>query len=482
MKTEVSKKAQSILTHPFVIGAFLAYVINNHILQIYFPSWLTGKLSDFAWLFFVPYAILFLATSLFPKKLDEKSQFQTAVFLLVGIAFTLIKTNIAVNQTFVGTFEKLFKLPIQIILDPSDLLALFSLAGSFYFWKGYRPKEQKLSFSKSFFFLGILLIFTLADAPRPDYGITSLRISQDSIVATSTYAKYFSDDGGLSWEEHPTGNSLPENEHRIPTPTFITSEDGSLQVRIKENRKIEISTDNGKTWMLEYDLKPENEAQRAYYEITHAYNFGIQDMIIDPVSENIIFAMGNEGILMRTKTDEWKWISVGNYTVPDYTDIVLKTLLAGEFFLALAVGLLIFSSIGHALYSEMKNEDIWLLLIILNWIILGFMFFIDGPKQPDGTYTGAIITIILQAMLVLPVIIAIHYLVRAIQTSTFRKTFLYLPLGTIIYIAPYYLWAKNIVKTYSVATIIAITSIAIIISVGIARISLEKTGANEEET
>jgi len=49
------------LTHPLVLLSITILLLNDHVLKVYSPSWLTGKLSDFMGVFFFP---IFLSTIL----------------------------------------------------------------------------------------------------------------------------------------------------------------------------------------------------------------------------------------------------------------------------------------------------------------------------------------------------------------------------------------------------------------------------------
>jgi hypothetical protein len=45
------------LSHPYSVAAAVTLAVNDHILKGLAPGWLTGKLSDFAGLFFFPYLL-----------------------------------------------------------------------------------------------------------------------------------------------------------------------------------------------------------------------------------------------------------------------------------------------------------------------------------------------------------------------------------------------------------------------------------------
>jgi hypothetical protein len=50
--TSADNRSLACLTHPFSLAAMALLLLNDHIFRVFWPSWFTGKLGDFAWLFF----------------------------------------------------------------------------------------------------------------------------------------------------------------------------------------------------------------------------------------------------------------------------------------------------------------------------------------------------------------------------------------------------------------------------------------------
>ncbi len=479
MKAENSKKAQSILTHPLVLGAFFVYVINNHVLQIYSPSWLTGKLSGFAWLFFAPYTILFLATLLLPRKINVSSKFQAAIFMLAGIIFALIKTNTTLNQVFVNTLKKIIQTPVQIIVDPSDLLALIALIGSFYFWKSYFPAKTNLAFSRNLLFIGLFSFFTLADAAAGDYGITYIETYEGILYAHSDYVDYRSNDGGFTWEEAEENIELPIYD----SDQWAYSKDKLIQARFDYSKKIEITTDGGKTWSIEYTLEPVTEAQKAYYVQNRKGNpffeQGPFDVEIQETTNNAIFAMGQEGVLIRQPNAKWTWVRVGTYQRIAPSSLgLLVSILWGEGLLGLASGMLIFSTISLKLFRQKK---IWWLMVMLGWAGIAISLSINQPALSGGGYDLTYAIIVVTAGLIIPFGLGIRYFGLALLNDQLFKFGIYAGLALVFFITPYVLWIMNIIHQYETATLFAISIQVILLTIGtIATSPLSKTKSINE--
>jgi hypothetical protein len=107
----------SLLLHPLPLAAIALTAVNDHLLKGagVLPGWLTGKLSDFAGLFFFPIAVVAAWRAVTRGRWPR-----------VDAAMPAIAAAIT------GAFMALFKLspwvcarlPVSIVADPSDLLAL----------------------------------------------------------------------------------------------------------------------------------------------------------------------------------------------------------------------------------------------------------------------------------------------------------------------------------------------------------------------
>ena len=123
------------LSHPLMLLSILILLINDHILKVYAPSLLTGKLSDFAGLFFFPFIVaagLSLAFSKF--KLSRQRIGQTA-FGLTAAWFALLKTVPLVNSLTAQLASVFVGAPARLMLDPTDLVALVMLWPAWLLWQ-----------------------------------------------------------------------------------------------------------------------------------------------------------------------------------------------------------------------------------------------------------------------------------------------------------------------------------------------------------
>ena len=115
------------LLHPVALTAIAVLVINDHILKDAYPGWLTGKLSDVAGIVFFP---LLVAALLAPVLRVDRDRLLRGIVIATAIGFAAIKLwepATVVCEHVLGALQ-LSPGPVQIVRDPTDLLALAALA------------------------------------------------------------------------------------------------------------------------------------------------------------------------------------------------------------------------------------------------------------------------------------------------------------------------------------------------------------------
>jgi hypothetical protein len=315
-RIEITRKAASALLHPLCLGAILLLLLNDHLLRRFWPSWLTGKLGDFAWLFFFPFVTLILLAWISPVRLCRRNWLALAAFGLVGGVFSLAKTIPACHRLLVQVAEASLGMPVGWRLDPTDLIALPTLLAAWGLWRG-TPELLAVRLRPIWVILPVCAWLTIANASYPDVGIAWVGYQDCKVYASSTHDHYVSPDGGKTWQnlaELPQGLSAPSwgYEGYASMQSWDTLEDparpGRL-LRYKSNEDIESSSDGGQTWQVDYQLKPISEVQRAYYtKVNNGFAFAGDWPVMavaDPGTKNIIFAMGHAGVLVRRADGSW---------------------------------------------------------------------------------------------------------------------------------------------------------------------------------
>jgi hypothetical protein len=112
--------------HPLVLTAIFLVALNDHYLkQSGLAGLLTGKLSDFAGLFFFPFLLIDLA-SLICRRWQESAGLFVACAAFTGISFTALKCSPLALQIYRDLYASLGA-QVSVVRDPSDLYALIML-------------------------------------------------------------------------------------------------------------------------------------------------------------------------------------------------------------------------------------------------------------------------------------------------------------------------------------------------------------------
>jgi hypothetical protein len=122
------------LASPLSLVAIAVILINDHVLKQLWPSPMTGKLSDFAGLYFAPYVVL-VAIFAMPFGAFRRRPFAVAcvAYLAIATAFAALKLSETTAAPLLALASGL-GLPVVITVDPSDLTALCTLPLSYAAW------------------------------------------------------------------------------------------------------------------------------------------------------------------------------------------------------------------------------------------------------------------------------------------------------------------------------------------------------------
>jgi hypothetical protein len=107
------------LARPSFVFALALLLANDLVLKAAYPGWITGKLSDFAGLFVLPYFLAWL----WPSR---------RLALHVGVALAFVAWKLPLSRPFVELWNAAPSFDIARVEDLTDLIALPSVALSFF--------------------------------------------------------------------------------------------------------------------------------------------------------------------------------------------------------------------------------------------------------------------------------------------------------------------------------------------------------------
>jgi hypothetical protein len=461
MRNPAFERAVQALMHPVSLSAVVVLLINDHLLRWRWPSWWTGKIGDVAWLIFAPALLAALLAWFAPQSLRRfPTRLGGLALALVGGAFVLVKTLPAAHVAFQHLYNGLLPWDSMLRRDPSDLLALPALFIAAWVWRRPRLRWSKRSLPRrAWLIISLATLATVANSAAPDLGITCLAVTDDRIEAYHIYSYneiFVSRDGGLTWqatdvETPPVDLGGCENR-----PDRWTIETPNAHYRFTQGESIERSTDGGQTWQIEFELG-DNEPRIAYYRKTRSsIPLGAsypKDAVWDPESDHVIAAMGQDGVLVRTPEDGWRWVTVGRYQFESPTRLRrLAVLLQGEMVLAGFLAALLFNTWCA------RGTRRWLIsVLIIGWAL--WLLTVLWKPALKSNYDGFITVFLHIGAGVFVVPLSILHIVQLIRKKrTFHLwTALLLIAAGLLFLMPYVGWTLGILSRYNTALIVAVS-------------------------
>lgn len=351
--------------HPLTWLCIGLLLLNDHLLKAVAPSWMTGKLSDFAGLFFFP-LLLAAGLSLLLDRLRCPARATGAIsFALTGTWFILLKTVPWANALTAQAASWLLGRPAAYALDPTDLLALAALPPAWWLWNRPPPANPRRVARVA---LAAAALASLATSPLPPFhqadrvgysGGTVYAIDLDSsCIAYST-------DGGTDWQ-------VPYfEEQRAPAGTFhavvyplvaCDPRDPQHCYRISGREEIEASSDGGQTWQVDWSIPAGRRTFMQRYLDQRGYGRPLDAPPRDIVffehggSRYVLVAVGPEGVMRRLLPDgEWERIGICNAQPTPYLD-TKDVLLLVRWETAAAFGLALLALCGSCAVVAWTNR------------------------------------------------------------------------------------------------------------------------------
>ncbi len=374
------------LAHPLSLISLAVLLLNDHVLKLLVPSWLTGKLSDFAGLFFFPFLLAALLGFLLRERCTNR-QIGLLAFGITAVWFVMMKTTIWGNVVTEQLASLILQTRTQIVQDPTDVMAVSIMIPGWVLWdrtKTTRPPKW------AWLVLLLAAFAAMATSPYP----LSPRINRvvwmgDTFVAGGVNSpSATSTDGGKTWtvSEQPFPKNAPSWEvyRGICEPNLPTT-----CYRLTQNftyHDIEWTQDGGKNWSIFWEiprgrlplLERLGNQNCGMSGCQRQFEPGLTDIALGaPFDANgratLIAAMGTEGVMVRTPTGEWSQHGVGPVvpTPMRITSLDQVSVINPELEISLYLGLaalVIFAAVGWEIVGGTAAVD----QMGPVWTILGF--------------------------------------------------------------------------------------------------------------
>lgn len=460
-----------LLSHPISLLATIVWLVNCLVFQPLWPSFWTGKLGDFAGLFALPFLVGF-CISLVSRPLKISPRWNLALALILpGGFFSLVK----IFPNFTELFNQI--MATRITSDISDLAALPMLGCSALLWRWAirRPIQRH---SSQWLAVPFALLVCLADMAAPDYGIKCLSANGDTLHAASIVNQRFvSTDGGLTWQTDTSEVYDICAYGNIPLPAALEDPIRGLQYRFPDRSTVEISSDSGTTWTTETVDTHLSEAEWDYIRMTRSWNplldEGILNGVIDPGSGNLVLAMGQQGILVRSPEGLYTWADAGVYrhhTLARAGASGFFTLLIMPLLAVLLAGLLAMRT-----WALKKDSTPWqVVLTVLCWLITLLAWILSFPALIYNQSLMNQINIIFfpLAFLLLIMMDVLAASRMKADTSWWTRLIPFAALISLISFLFFVAWYLDWIKSFSLAALLSGLAVILLIIIKHARIRL----------
>jgi hypothetical protein len=336
-------RALAVFRQPLVWAAIGLLVVNDHVLKTAAPGWLTGKLSDFAGLFFFPLLLAVPIAAILPRRAGTRAVGVMA-FGLTAVWFAAIKTVAPANDLTAGLVGTVLGGgPARIALDPTDLVALAALWPAWRLWRRLPAPADPVRWPRravGTIALGVAALATMATSPPPHAVVTRLAVDGGKVYASGKdMGIERSEDGGESWQQEHQW-SEPGSSARGPQALYTNRPSPVVQCvpgdprtcyRTAPAGRVEVSRDGGVNWSTAWALPRQDYMRRLHDSgppvsgvvAEGPFDPGPHDLVVLPQGGGyrLIVALGSEGVVVRTPDGEWaQWPTTMAYPTPPRAD------------------------------------------------------------------------------------------------------------------------------------------------------------------
>ena len=362
MKSSFRHRCASALMHPATVAAVAVLLLNDVVFKSMWPdSWVTGKLSDLAWVVFASPLLAFLLSFLAGRSIRGRRAAFLASYVALPLLYVAFNTFEPVHDAILRGLSIASGGTAGSPLDVTDSLVIpFGLGIALWVWQRCVASAESLRVRWGLLVAGVAALASVATSePDTAVGVKDVGITADRTVAAATRLEgnFQSEDGGLSW----TSASIDGNEIRwggesaeTPRGTYVIQGPDIVLFGADGGSELAYSTaymqEEGNVWVQERATARLNER-----EATTAP----RRIVYDERSGNLIAAMGIQGVVVGAPDGVWTRHAVGRYSPVDFSFSSKTGLLLSNIGLWAAALALSLSMTGIALVlSRYRREDL----------------------------------------------------------------------------------------------------------------------------
>ena len=329
MNSDFRRQCESALTHPVTVAALGMLLVNDLLLKSLWPdSWITGKLSDLAWVIFASPLLAFLLSFIVEvSRLRQKDAF-VGSYIGLPLLYAAFNTLVPVHDAILGVISTVSGGTAGSPMDVTDSLVIpVGLGVALWVWRRPRILPDSLRARTCLLVACVAALASIATSyPDVLYGITNVGTSSDGAVyASASSLEYFpqrpqyqSNDGGLTWGG-TTGepDEIEWGARNAETPAGRYMIHGTNVVRLNQAEEQETVysarylRESSNVWVQER-TQQDSAGHMDLHPRPHS-------MTYHPSSGNLIVAMGTQGVVVGSPDGKWVRAAVGSYSPTDFS-------------------------------------------------------------------------------------------------------------------------------------------------------------------
>ena len=323
-------RCASALMHPATVSALGVLLLNDLVFKTMWPgSWVTGKLSDLAWVVFASPLLGFLLSFLVGKNSAKQRTAFLAAYVGLPILYAAFNTFEPVHVMILRGLSVASGSYVGSPLDVADSLAIpFGLGIAWWVWRGKIAGADSLRMRSVLLIAGFAALASIATSAaqfNPTEWFTGLS-SDKTLILESPRGYYRSTDGGITWTEasESSGSDVQWGGTKVETPRGIyTIEGPDINLLTWDGESI-------KVYSVDFLAKESNKWAQKYTtrrlrsNLTVLYGDPQSQVVTEPINivydertTNVVVAMGLQGVLVGDSNETWKPVAVGEFVPTD---------------------------------------------------------------------------------------------------------------------------------------------------------------------
>ena len=411
----------SALTHPVTVAAVVVLLLNDGLFKSLWPdSWVTGKLSDLAWVVFASPLLAFVLSLFLCRRLFGRRATIIIAYVGLPVLYAAFNTFTPVHDRILWGLSLVAGGTAGSPLDHTDSLVIpVGLGIAVWVWRRRAVDPGRLRVRLALLAAGVATFASVATSyTLPVTGIRSIGVAGDGAIMAAAdddvdRLQYSSRDGGFTWEPYSWPPNIVWGGEYIETPRGVfLIHDTDILVFTVDGDWVPVYSaaylqEDANVWVQEQSTTQfvRKEIGTRPYSITY-----------DERSGNLIAAMGLQGVVVGSPDGRWSHVAVGDYSPTDFSLRGKGLVLISNFNFWLIAFVLSLSMTEIALALALFRSDIAVFGVISAMVSGGLLLRFGQPEAPITTFS-----VISYEAIVLTVAILLAYLVMRASWRQLRQ-------------------------------------------------------------